>query len=166
MTTPAESQVLRRFRERLDRGAIANDVKITYRVSGGMPRERVEEEVELSGDGAVRLMTRDVRRAVPAQEVSTSLDDAVAADLLKRLGGTLDNLVSRSEARFLPDSLVGTVTVEVGGDAATLYFQADEAELLPSDRPLSPGANGARQLRQHLGGISERLLQKKRGGMS
>lgn len=159
MIKPSAFEMIRKFRERVDRKSLTEDVKFVYRMAGGMPSERVEEEFRLSGSGKANMMVRDVLRSMPAQRVSVELDHAETLDLFQKIGQGLDRLVPRSEARFLPDSLVGSITFEVGGDEATLYFLADEEERLAQNKPIAPQmAEAIQQVR----GISQQLLKKGR----
>jgi len=72
----------------------------------------------------------------------------------------LEAMVPRSEARFVPDSTVGMVTIGVGEEEETLYFLADEGQSYGQEERIAraaPRAAGAmreiaRRLRQRGGG--------------
>lgn len=161
MSKLSESEIVRKFRECVDRRTPTEDIKVIYRIAGGMPSQRVEEEFRLSGSGKAKVKARDVLRSIPPQEVSEELDQAETRDLFQKIGSSLDSLVPRSEAHFLPDSVVGSITVEVDGEEATLYFLADEEERLAQDKPISPKFTEAiQQIRKN----SQRLLKKEREG--
>ena len=159
MSKASEFEIVRKFRERVDLGDLAEDLKVVYRLAGGMPSERVEEEFRLSGSGKVSVKVRDILRSIPAKEVSREFDQAETRDLFQRIGPGLESLLPRSEARFLPDSLVGSITIEVGGEEATLFFLADEEERLAQDKPIAPQIV---ELIQHIQGTSQRLLEKRK----
>lgn len=133
-----KSKVIKKFRERVDSGALTEDVKVTYRIAGGMPSQRVEEEFRLSGSGKSKVVSRDILRSIPTQEGSGELDQNETRELLRKIGSGLDGLVPRSEAHFLPDSVVGSIIIEVDGEAETLYFLAEEGERLAQTKPISP----------------------------
>lgn len=159
MSKLSESEIIQKFREGVGRGTLTEDIKLFYRITGGMPSERVEEEFRLSGSGKAKVMAQDVLRSMPTQEVSGEINQAETRDLLQQLGSGIDSLVPRSEANFLPDSLVGSIIIEVGGEKATLYFLADEEERLAQNKPISPKMTDAIQ---RIGKISPRLLKKGR----
>lgn len=143
-------RTLREFSDHVDRGDLVDDIKIVYRVSGGMPHEShepaeealVEEELEefrLSGGGTADVvLRRSTPEEIPTRVLSTELDRAESQELFRRIKSGLNGLVPRSEARFLPDSLIGSITVEVGGEAETFYFLADEEERISQDKPVAP----------------------------
>lgn len=159
MSEPLESKMIRKFREHLDRESLTEDIKVVYRIAGGMPHERIEEEFRLSGRGKAKVMMRDVLRSIPAQEASGELDQAETRDLLQQIGAGLDSLVPRSEARFLPDSVVGSITVEVGGEETTLYFLPEEEERLAQDKAIAPQMT---EVIRRISQISQRLLKSKK----
>lgn len=159
MSESLESKVIQKFREHLDRESLTEDIKVVYRVAGGMPHERIEEEFTLSGRGRAKVMVRDVLRSIPAQEASGELDQVETRDLLQQIESGLDSLVPRSEARFIPDSVVGSITVEVNGEEETLYFLVDEEERLAQERAIAPQMTEAiRRISQ----VSQRLLESKK----
>jgi hypothetical protein len=157
MNNSRESEAIQKFRERLNQGNLAG-INVTYRVSGGMPAEgRIEEEFSVSGNnlGTVRTVTGT---NLP-QEASAEFAPAEVQSLLTQVGQGIDSLVPRSEARFLPDSVVGSITFEVDGEEATFYFLVDEEERQSQNKPISPAMVEAIDTFSNL---SEQLLQ--RGG--
>ena len=146
-----------KFRERVQRETLTEDVKVVYRVAGGMPHQRIEKELKLSGRGKADLKVRDALKPGPAEEASGELTEAETRDLLRQIASGLDSLVPRSEARFLPDSVVGSITVEVDGEETTLYFLAEEEERVAQDKSVSPQMTKA--LRR-IGRIRPRMLKK------
>lgn len=157
MSEPREEQVIQKFRGLLARGEFPENIRVVYRVAGGMPSERVEEEFELLGSKQVKVRRRSMLDTAIPEEASTELEQAEVLELLQQLGTGLDGLVTRSEARFLPDSLVGTITIEVEGEEATLYFLADEEDRLAQEKPIAPELS---QTIQRISTVSQRLLQK------
>jgi hypothetical protein len=132
------SELSERFRERVARGDLRQDVQVVYRISGGMPEERIEEEFRLSGSSEAESKFIDGRTAEAAREVSAELDGAETQQLFQRVASGLDELVSRSEARFLPDSSIGSITIQVGGEQETLYFLADEGQRQGQEEASAP----------------------------
>ena len=159
MNKLSESQILQQFREHIDRETLTDDIKVIYRIAGGMPSERQEEEFRLSGSGKAEAMSQDILRSIPSQQVSEELEPSETRGLFRQIGSVLDSLVPRSEAKFMPDSAVGSITIEIGGEEATFYFLADEEERLTQEKPITPQAAEAIQ---NFRGISERLLERER----
>jgi hypothetical protein len=113
--------VIQKFHERIDRGNLTDDTKMIYRVQGGLPR--IEEEYRLSGSGAAMLLREDPLYSIPRQEFSTILDQAESRELFQLIRSGLASLISQPQLPFLvPDSVFGSLTVEVDGERATFPF--------------------------------------------
>jgi hypothetical protein len=138
MESRSMSELSERFRERVARGDLRQDVQVVYRISGGMPEERIEEELRLSGSNEAESRFVDGRTAGAAREASAELGGAETQQLFQGVASALDGLVSSSEARFLPDSSIGSITIEVGGEQETLYFLADEGQRQGQDEAFAP----------------------------
>jgi hypothetical protein len=123
-----ETKVLSAFRERLSRSDFKSDMKITYRLTGGAPGQRLKEEVEIAADGPARVSVHDEMRMKPSEQASSTIKPNEVQELYQMLEQGLDSLTPASEARFVPDSLVGSIILEVGNKTATFYFLADESE--------------------------------------
>lgn len=161
MPVHKEFEIAQKFLDHVDRGDITEDMTITYQIAGGIPSQQVEEELRLSGNGNTKVMVRDVLRSIPAQEVSLELDRTETRDVFQKIVPGLYSLVPRSEAHFPPDSLVGSITFQVGGEEAKLYFLANERDRMSQNKPIAPQATEAIQ---NFKGISERLLVRGRQG--
>ena len=160
MSERAESELLTRFRRAVERGELG-DLRVVYRVSGGVPGERIDEEIRLSGADSASLQARDELRPSTAAEVAEErLDAEEARSMYQQTGSALEAMVPRSEARFVPDSTVGMVTIGVGEEEETLYFLADEGQSYGQEERITreaPRAAGAmreieRRLRERGGG--------------
>ncbi|MFI1700692.1 hypothetical protein ACH419_32655 [Streptomyces bobili] len=135
MAEPTEEDVVREFVERTSRGE-TDGIEIEQRVAGGMPGEyRVSEVVTVSGTGLARARSNDARAS---EESTTSLDGAQTRDLFRKLGEGAGDLVPRSQASFVPDSLVGAVTIKVDEHEATLFYLADQDERETQQQLLPP----------------------------
>lgn len=157
MSKLSEFEIAKKFSERVERGDLTEDIKVIYRISGGMPSQHVEEEFRLSGSGKAKVMERDVLRSIPAQEFTGEIDRAETGKLFQAIVPCLDSLVPRSEAHFLPDSIVGSITIQVGGEEATLYFLVDEEERMSQNKPIAPQMT---ETIQHFTEIFKRLMKK------
>jgi hypothetical protein len=99
-------------------------VKITHRISGGVPGQRYNWKVEIVGDGKVSYEIKD-EMSRKDEKYATSLPEKNIKNLLKdiRSSGLLD--LSEAGGDFLPDSLVGSITLEIDGKTTTYYYLAD-----------------------------------------
>jgi hypothetical protein len=119
-------QALRLFRERVDSNDLV-DTRISYRVVGGMPDEpglpplpSPDEVLTIDGRGAARVVTAG--RALG--EAQLEADDV--ARVFERVRSNLPRMVTRAEARFVPDSVVGEITLDVEGEMVQVYFPLEE----------------------------------------
>jgi hypothetical protein len=157
MTGKREPALVKRYRERLDAQGIPEGLKVTVRLSGGMPSERIEHEFELTGDGKATVNRLDALSDASPQATSSQLSPAETQQVLGQIAAGLPGVVRREDAHFLPDTVVGIVTVEVDGKAQTFYFDAEEGRALegPGEAEAPPGMRSAVQT---INLISDRLL--------
>jgi hypothetical protein len=147
------AQLIEEFTSRVERGDLADqDLSITYRVSGGMPSETHEsiegalieekqeelQEFNLSGDGRTEALIKTPPEDEPEQVVSGELDPSESQELFQLIKSGISSLTPRAEARFLPDSQIGALTINVGGEEETLYFLADEDARQTQGKPIAP----------------------------
>lgn len=132
---------MRAFRERVDGNDLAQ-TKIGYRVAGGMrnepglpPLPPPDEVLTVEGEGTARVRSGDLIVG------EARLDKEVVASLFERVRASMPVLVPRSEARFLPDSVIGEITIDVAGEQQQLYFLIDDETEQP---PGEPGLTGMR----------------------
>lgn len=136
---PNDDQVLESFRAKVARGDTSG-IRVTMQVSGGMPGERHLNRSVTLGEG-VRASVRSTGNGDPEPaEASGEVDEEALADVLSKLGEGVEGLVPRERARFLPDSLVGSVTLEVDGETTELFFLADEEDRITQGKPIPPAA--------------------------
>jgi hypothetical protein len=147
-------QIIQRFNQRVDQGALTDDVKVTYRISGGMPYEAVEQEFMVSGSGSANLAGRGIQGALAPQ--AFAINQGESQEIFRLVSSGIDRLPTRSEARFLPDSLIGTITVEVNGEEETFYFLVDEADRAVQNKPIPQEISEALQ---RLTDISQRTQE-------
>jgi hypothetical protein len=121
---------LKGLQERVARNDLSG-VKVTLRLSGGVPGEnRIVEELRFSGD---RLEIAQ-REALGKDSYSVELPPAQVQDLIRDLAFAAEELLQLRPARFLPDSLVGAVVIEVDGQSITLFYHADPQSGTTSNR--------------------------------
>ena len=63
-------------------------------------------------------------------------------NLLLQIGEGAGELIPRSEARFLPDSVIGQISVKIDGQEASFFFLADAEQAKQQGKPLSSKAAG------------------------
>jgi hypothetical protein len=136
MCETPEPNVIEKLRERLQQGELT-DVSITYRVAGGMPADnRIEEELHISRDSiATARMARGMSPPVVATE---AVDPAEVVTVLRQIEQDIGTLIPRAEARFMPDSTVGSITIGIGEEQETYFFLVDEEAERDRDLPGIP----------------------------
>ena len=120
-----KAKIIAKLRESVARGKLPTGLKITCRTGGGMPSERVEEELTIHG-GQANVRSRNMLTTAVPQESGGSVESEELAELVGEMAEGLESLVTRAEARFLPDSPIGTITVEVDGESEELYYLDDD----------------------------------------
>ncbi|NGZ11677.1 MAG: hypothetical protein CV088_20275 [Nitrospira sp. LK70] len=156
MPNTTEDKVLRTLRERAANGEI-NGIDVTYKVTGGAPGEQlVNEEVHLSGSDLVQART--LQESV-MREASVDIGAAELRTVLLEIGEGLGELIPQSEARFVPDTIVGQISVKVDGQEVSFFFLPDEEQARQHRRSLSMKAARSVGSLQRLG---KEILQ--RGG--
>jgi hypothetical protein len=155
MSNTIEDEVIRKLRERAARGEL-NGIDVTYRVTGGAPGEQpVNEEVHLSGRGPVHARLRAAAAAM--QESSVNIAAPEMKDVLLEIGEGAGDMIPQSEARFVPDSIVGQISVKVDGQEASFFFLADEEQAKQHGKALTPKAARSVGTLQRL---HKRILQR------
>lgn len=133
--------------------------RLVYRINGGPPSKRLEAALEMTADGRVRHELLDEmktpEREVTEKRIPPSEARKVLRDVLR--SGLLDE--PRPPVGFLPDSLVGSVTIESGDASFTHYFLAADRQRRQQNRPLSPPI---KQLRPRLEKLRAELIGKRR----
>jgi hypothetical protein len=119
------AEVVREFGERV-RDQKWTGLALTFTISGGMPSQSRREEFRLEGTGSLNGRYRDALSAPDMREASLTLAEADAHQLLSRAASGLSKLVRQPKVTFPPDSLVGSITVDVEDRQAILYFVPEE----------------------------------------
>jgi hypothetical protein len=144
----SDSDLRRKFVDRLNSGQ-TEGIQVIYHLNGGAPGEFVTSEIIVSGRDNMMAMKYDAR-SQPMQEFSTQLNRSNIQSLFKNIGFGIDSLIPAEKAAFLPDSLVGSITLEVDGKKSnTYYFLVDEDDRLSQGKPVSP------QIAEAVRGIQE-----------
>lgn len=156
----AEEAVLRQFRGKVAAGDLRG-IRVSVRVAGGMPSERhLDRTVTLSAAGEAAVSATDGDAAGRARN-SSQLSDEDVAEFMRSLSEDPQGLVPRSQASFLPDSLVGSLLVEVEGESVELFYLADEQDRVTQGKPISPtAAQGLARLQD----VADRLIDPTEAG--
>lgn len=156
MDDTRESKAIKKLRERLEQGNLRG-VSVRYRESGGMPAQgRIGEEVHISADSN-RVTARIAEGTRHPQESSKQLAPSEVRSLLNRLAEGIDSLVPRSQARFLPDSVLGSITIDIDGEKSEFFFLIDEEDRKDQNRPISPAMA---EVAEKFANLSQQLLRK------
>jgi hypothetical protein len=140
MPNTTEDEMIRKLQERVARGEL-DGIDVTYRVTGGAPGEQlVDEEIHLSGPGPVKARLRTSTLAM--RESSENLAAPDMTGLLLQIGEGAGELIPQSQARFIPDSIVGQISVKIDGQEASFFFLADEEQAKQQGKALPPKAAG------------------------
>lgn len=156
-----KESVISRLRKQLEKGRLTDDVSVVYRVQGGTHGEHTEESVVLSATGGARVRVSDALGRKRTGEARELLGREAVLVAVRELGAAIDDLVPQSEARFVPDSLVGSVTIGIGDETETYYFLADE-EAYEHEGKAVPA--GVRSILECFGSIEEKCLARTGGG--
>ena len=99
-------------------------VKIIHKITGGVPGQRYNWKVEIFGDGEVNYTIKDEMEGKD-EKYSTVLNERSIKNLFNeiRSAGLLD--LKEVGGGFLPDSLVGSITIEIDGKATNYFYLAD-----------------------------------------
>ncbi len=128
--------VVAKLRKQTDKGKLADNVVIAYRLKGGVCEDRVEETVSISAPGGLRIKVKDKLAMKPQGEVSSKINSQDSLALCKLLLDGVDNMVPAAKASFIPDTLIGSVTFAIGDETETFYFEADEEDCEHRGQPI------------------------------
>jgi hypothetical protein len=107
-----------------------------------MPVEKeVDYEVRLSGTG--RVTARRYSSTAVMQEASEGIPQPDATRLLLELAEVLSEFIPPSQARFIPDSRVGRISISIDGQETSLFLLVDEGQARQHGAALSPRAAAA-----------------------
>jgi hypothetical protein len=112
--------------------------QITYRVAGGPPTRRLAYTLEISGTGSVTCHIVDQLKEHRMRTFKSSFSADKVIQIFQELleSRLLENV--DTGGGFLPDSLVGSITVEDGISRITYYFLADEQQRRNQGFELNP----------------------------
>jgi hypothetical protein len=151
-----QQRVLDDLRAKLG-GGDTSGVRISLHLMGGMPGERhLDQRLVIDGNRRARVRTSG-DGPLETREASAEVSEDTVQELLAKVSDGLDGLVPRSEAGFLPDSLVGSIRVDVDGESTELFYLASEQDRIRQDKPISPAAQ---DVLDDLARLSARVLDE------
>ncbi|MFX0099675.1 MAG: hypothetical protein ACFFCS_08840 [Candidatus Hodarchaeota archaeon] len=101
-----------------------DDIKILQKVTGGPPGQRYEWQLNILGSGRVDLSIVDELH-VKQEKYSTELDEKTVINLLNEIVTSRILEIKDDAVGFIPDSLVGTITISIGDLRTMFYYLAD-----------------------------------------
>jgi len=150
MPDESKESVLLQLNKQLAAGRLNDDVGIIYQVQGGVHGEQLNESVTLTATGSTRVQVSDALGKKHSGDVHAELGRETVLKLVRTITAGIDDLIPKSKARFVPDSLVGSVSIGIGDEAETYYFHADDEMALPP---------GVRLIIDSFGKIEKRCLE-------
>jgi len=136
-------KVIREFRRSVESGNIDN-LKIVYKVSGGPPGNQIVKEIIIPGfKEEIELNIKDQSdQFTEMSNAKRSLrqDSTEKHSLFKQIASDMQDLTSLSKPIFLPDSVVGSLTIQTeNNEDNTIYFLVDEVDRKIQNKPIPPG---------------------------
>ena len=112
--------------------------KIIYRVSGGPPTRRLEQTLEIHGTGSITCYLMDKLHGQRKRRFKHKFPPDKVIDIFRELLASrlLENI--DTDKGFLPDSIIGSITIEHGISRITYYFLADEQQRQNQGKSMSP----------------------------
>ncbi len=148
MADSSEGVVLAEFLAAVGSGETGAPVVIIYELFGGMPSQKLHKKLRVYRDGTAHATYLDVPRGIELREATTRLPDEETAAFFRATGSGFESLVPRSEAAFVPDSVVGILTLQAGRAVGQALFPsaARRGVAWPSTACRLPGRPGKRCL--------------------
>jgi hypothetical protein len=147
MSRPEELAVTQALRQRARHDDVSH-MSITLRLSGGAPGEsRIFQELHISGDQPDTGQRGGSGRVFN----SVQLRPDTTVELFRSVSEVVDELIPRSEAHFLPDSLIGAIEITVDGQSTTVFYDAD------------PDSDARKSWSPKMNGVVERIEQLLQG---
>lgn len=154
MNTSSDSEIVKKFLKYVDLGNI-DQIKVIYKVNGGVSEEHFSEEITFDGTGDVNLNRKD--NLIPEhniQDGTLQLNSSKTQFLFRDIGKGFETFYGSDD--LLPDSLVGLIIIQFENNKSFRYFLASEQDRLLQDKPLSSQMENAilqiRKISEQIGG--------------
>jgi len=156
------TRVFEHFASRLKEHSLDSDVRVTYRVVGGMPSQRVDYEVAVDAVSGAAVAAYNARLSNAAAEATIPSERLDVAGLFAQVILGLHSLRPVSELTSLPDAPLGSLTIRVDDDEETLYFVPEAEKRRTSGPEVAPAMERVLQL--FWGMATEALDARRRDG--
>lgn len=123
-----KDSLVTRLRRQVEEGHLENDSAIEYRLRGGTAEDRIDESVTVTATGGMHVRILDRLEKRREGEAGQEVGREAALDLFRLLLQGVESMIPASEARFVPDTLIASVTVIIGDEKEAFCFLADEEE--------------------------------------
>ncbi|MFX0577916.1 hypothetical protein [Nocardia nepalensis] len=141
-----EQSTVRAFAERVGRGELGPDIQVRYRVSGGMPSQRLDCEVVVDSVGGARISRFDAQVGDEVERESIPPERLDVPELLRAVSRGLYSLTPASERMTrLPDSLLGSLTIVVSGAEESFRFVPEQEQREVLGKAVAPSMDRALQ---------------------
>ena len=116
-----------------------NDTRIIYRVKGGAPSGRIDKEVVVNADGKVEtIINEDQLGILTKGKKSIEIKNNDVKNLFREITTFIDELAA-DDSKFLPDSEIGSLSIEIEGNNTIIgYFLPEEEERKVQSKPTNP----------------------------
>jgi hypothetical protein len=138
-----EERVAKTFMSRVKQRDFGRSLTVTYRVLGGMPSQRVDFTVAANPVDGIKVAAYDARVSREIKRESFTPETFNVPGLFEKLSAGLHSFASASQAAFLPDALVGSITINVDNREETFYFAPEEEKRKAHDWRVAPQADEA-----------------------
>jgi hypothetical protein len=129
-------EIIKKARTRVNDNALDERLNIIFKISGGVPSKRIEYEFRLSGDGKIKALMSDDLYRLSNKEAVDMLGKKETRSLIENILAGSDEIVPLPKAKFVPDSLVGSITIEIDGESARFFFHPEEKKEIISAKGL------------------------------
>ena len=138
-----DQESVRAFARRVSSGELGPEIQVRYHVAGGMPSQRLELDVSVNSESGALVSRYDASISEETARASIPSNALDVRGLLQAVGRGLHSLTPVSESMtFLPDSLVGRLTIVVDGHEEEFYF-VPESEKRSEETLVSPAMDVA-----------------------
>ncbi len=134
--TGKKKSVVTIFQDQAKQGRLEENLAIVYQLRGGTGDQSIDKSVIAMASGKLHSRVRDELATKPEVETSVEIRQDEVLDLCRLLLQGIESMIPASEARFIPDTLVASVSLVFGDEKETFYFAADEEDCEHRNQPI------------------------------
>ena len=137
------------------------ETTITYRVSGGPPGKRLLSILRVSGSGAATYQHSDELQGEKITRAKRTLREDETRSLFQQVheSGLLEQ--RDTGMGFLPDSVIGSISIESDDAQITYHFLADEQQQMSQRKEPSPPIQRLKPLLENLREVMQKTPPEK-----